>query len=556
MAMITLYKDKINGVGSLLDDMIKSVNNLDVQLDTLKTTLQGVDSSTCNLEDTLNSISASSKSEKSKAEDLKKLNEKLTDFIAATTKRDNSAREEINKAKEDFYTKYSHLKPECEKSRVEKIIDGMKSACEWCKEHWKLLATIVIVAVSVVLLVSGVGSGVGAVILAEVCKGAIWGAAIGGIVGGLSSLAQGDSFLDGFEDGAFSGAMVGAAFGGLGKTGGLLGEGIKCNSMFGKFIRGTAVATRMVSIGMDGFDTIALVDKTFGKGNIAELNAKLHKSDAYNFFQLGVNVVAVLTVAMTSTMSCFVAGTLVMTAAGVLAIERIKAGDVVLSAHQETFEVGHRKVLETYVREVDRLVHLVVNGETIITTFDHPFYVKDQGFMPATNLWIGAELIDKNGNILHVEEIYHEYLEDETCTVYNFQVEDYHTYFVSEQCIWVHNVGCGGSYGNLKADKKGKLYASEEVHHTPAKKSSNLSKRDGPAIRMEKSDHRKTASCGRSKEAQAYREKQQELINSGKFKEAVQMDIDDIRSKFGDKYDKSIDEMLEYVNELEKEGKI
>ena len=251
--------------------------------------------------------------------------------------------------------------------------------------------------------------------------------------------------------------MVGAAFGGLGKTGGLLGEGIKCNSMFGKFIRGTAVATRMVSIGMDGFDTIALVDKTFGKGNIAELNAKLHKSDAYNFFQLGVNVVAVLTVAMTSTMSCFVAGTLVMTAAGVLAIERIKAGDVVLSAHQETFEVGHRKVLETYVREVDRLVHLVVNGETIITTFDHPFYVKDQGFMPATNLWIGAELIDRDDNILHVEEIYHECLEDETCTVYNFQVEEYHTYFVGEQGILVHNAEYTGEVPNQpKTDVNGK----------------------------------------------------------------------------------------------------
>ena len=208
---------------------------------------------------------------------------------------------------------------------------------------------------------------------------------------------------------------------------------------------------------LDGFDTIALVDKTFGKGNIAELNAKLHKSDAYNFFQLGVNVVAVLTVAMTSTMSCFVAGTLVMTAAGVLAIERIKAGDVVLSAHQETFEVGHRKVLETYVREVDRLVHLVVNGETIITTFDHPFYVKDQGFMPATNLWIGAELIDKNGNILHVEEIYHECLKDETCTVYNFQVEEYHTYFVGEQGILVHNAEYTGDVPNQpKIDVNGK----------------------------------------------------------------------------------------------------
>ena len=52
MATITLYKDKINGVGSLLDDMIKSSNNLNAQLGTLKSTLQGVDS-----------ISSSSKSE-------------------------------------------------------------------------------------------------------------------------------------------------------------------------------------------------------------------------------------------------------------------------------------------------------------------------------------------------------------------------------------------------------------------------------------------------------------------------------------------------------------
>ena len=49
MATITLYKDKINGVGSLLDDIIKSSNNLNAQLGTLKNTLQGVDSSNCNL---------------------------------------------------------------------------------------------------------------------------------------------------------------------------------------------------------------------------------------------------------------------------------------------------------------------------------------------------------------------------------------------------------------------------------------------------------------------------------------------------------------------------
>ncbi|MCR5086749.1 MAG: hypothetical protein K6B39_05095, partial [Lachnospiraceae bacterium] len=67
-------------MGSLIDDIIKSSNNLDTQLGTLKNTLQGVDSSTCNLQDTIDSISSSSKSENEKVADLKKLNNKLTEF--------------------------------------------------------------------------------------------------------------------------------------------------------------------------------------------------------------------------------------------------------------------------------------------------------------------------------------------------------------------------------------------------------------------------------------------------------------------------------------------
>ncbi len=51
MATITLYKDKINGAGSLLDKIIKSSNSLDTQLSALKNTLQGVDSNTSNLQD-------------------------------------------------------------------------------------------------------------------------------------------------------------------------------------------------------------------------------------------------------------------------------------------------------------------------------------------------------------------------------------------------------------------------------------------------------------------------------------------------------------------------
>jgi len=438
MATITLYKDKINGVGSLLDDIIKSSNNLNAQLGTLKNTLQGVDSSTCNLQDTVNSISSSSKSEKDKVEDLKRLNSRLTEFIEMTTRRDASAKSEIERAKKDFYTKYSYLKPECEKSRMEKIVDAMKKACEWCKEHWKLLVTIVIVAVSIVLLCTGVGA-----ILAGACWGAILGAVIGGVSGGLDSMARGGSFLDGFEDGAFSGAITGAitgaAFAGLGQLGAVLGKGIKCTQALGKFVKGTAAVTKVISTAMGGFDTIALLDKAFGTGDIAALNAKLHENKAYNIFQIGVTATAIFTGGMTTTMKCFVAGTLVLTANGLIAIESIKQGDLVYAADEDTLEVSLQPVLETYIRETANLVHITINGENIISTFDHPYFVKGKGFVSAEKLWIGAELVDNNGNTFCIEQIYRETLENQSKPVYNFKVDKWHTYFVGSIPVLVHN---------------------------------------------------------------------------------------------------------------------
>ncbi len=111
----------------------------------------------------------------------------------------------------------------------------------------------------------------------------------------------------------------------------------------------------------------------------------------------------------------------------------------------------------------------------------------------------------------------------------------------------------GGSYKDVRVEGEGNTY---EVHHMPADSASNLERDDGPAIKMEKEDHRKTASCGMSREAQEYRAQQHKLIEQGKFREALQMDIDDIHDKFGDKYDDAIAEMLEYVDKLEQEGKI
>ena len=115
---------------------------------------------------------------------------------------------------------------------------------------------------------------------------------------------------------------------------------------------------------------------------------------------------------------------------------------MVYVADEDTLEVSLKPVLETYVRETSELVHITVNGEEIISTEDHPYYIKGKGFVQAVMLWIGAELISNNGDVLTVDGIYHEKLHDKMCTVYNFKVDEYHTYFVSEKCIWVHNSQC------------------------------------------------------------------------------------------------------------------
>lgn len=112
----------------------------------------------------------------------------------------------------------------------------------------------------------------------------------------------------------------------------------------------------------------------------------------------------------------------------------------------------------------------------------------------------------------------------------------------------------GGSYGEVFKNGEGDLF---EVHHMPADSASPLHRNDGPAIKMDKKDHHLTASWGASADAMKYKQTQKELIENGHFLEALQMDIDDIKTKFPDgKYDEAINEMMEYVNKLVKEGVI
>ncbi|MDC0765485.1 RHS repeat-associated core domain-containing protein [Streptomyces sp. HD] len=105
----------------------------------------------------------------------------------------------------------------------------------------------------------------------------------------------------------------------------------------------------------------------------------------------------------------------------------------------------------------------------------------------------------------------------------------------------------GGQYKDLKDPNTGRNIPGTEINHVPPASVAQhrLGYGTGPALQMDYEDHRDVYSTGSSRAARAWRTWQDELIAGGRVDEAVQMDIDDIRNRFGNKYDGAIKEMIQ-----------
>ena len=363
MATIALYAGKINNMPSLIKDVRKSVEKYNKELGGLYQKTLKVDGSVCDLGEVMDSLRASSQTQEQRIEILENFQENSEDFIQDTIRIDNNVADTVDQNKDDFYDKYDYLKPDCEKSGWEKFCDACKAVGEWCKEHWKLIVTVVLVVVAVVVIVVTAGAGAGpiAMLLAGMAKGLLGGALMGGLLGGLSSVAAGGSFLEGFENGAFSGALMGALMGGIGAAGSLLGgsctfAGTAIGRLFDTVIPIMGKVTGGISGVMALFDTAAFVGGLFDPGNaLTQLNQKLHENAAYNVFQITVSTLAVFSGGFmkgAQNRACFVAGTMVLTTVGLIAIENVRVGDKVVSKNVDTNEQSEKTVIETYRRNV------------------------------------------------------------------------------------------------------------------------------------------------------------------------------------------------------------
>ena len=146
---------------------------------------------------------------------------------------------------------------------------------------------------------------------------------------------------------------------------------------------------------------------------------------------------------------CFVAGTPIATPRGLRSIETIEAGDEVLSRDEASGRVVVEHVVRTFVTASASLVDVSVEEgaghiETIRATPVHPFFAVGRGWVEAGQLAVGDALVGAGEMPLHVAAVEPLAARD---TVYNFEVEQTHSYFAGAVAAWVHNVCGAGAMG-------------------------------------------------------------------------------------------------------------
>ena len=135
---------------------------------------------------------------------------------------------------------------------------------------------------------------------------------------------------------------------------------------------------------------------------------------------------------------CFTGDTTITTQNGLKEIKEINIGDQVLSENIETCEKDYKKVVNKFVHKTNVLLSLTLDNTVIQTTISHPFWVSGKGWVAAGDLQDGDKLLSSSGTLSAIKGIAFVKLDHDIC-VYNFEVEDWHTYFVSNDKILVHN---------------------------------------------------------------------------------------------------------------------
>lgn len=124
-------------------------------------------------------------------------------------------------------------------------------------------------------------------------------------------------------------------------------------------------------------------------------------------------------------------------------IAELEPGDEVIAADPATGAVSARTVSDRHINDDPVTGTVVIDGEPIATTPEHPFYTIGRGWLEAQQLVPGDAVRSADGTAGIVEALS---WTAGPATMYNLTVEVDHTYFVGDGQWLVHN--CGDAVGS------------------------------------------------------------------------------------------------------------
>ena len=163
------------------------------------------------------------------------------------------------------------------------------------------------------------------------------------------------------------------------------------------------------------------------------------------------------------TRCCFKEGTLVETEEGLKPIEEIREGDLVLAYDEQTGEQAYKPVVQLFRNTTEEWQYVYIEGEAepIISTPGHKYYLPENhtrredgrpeehaSYAGLSERWVSACSLKKGDRVL-LSDGKSGTVERTVCvklaapeTTYNFEVADFHTYYVGNNGVLVHNTDC------------------------------------------------------------------------------------------------------------------
>jgi RHS repeat-associated protein len=161
----------------------------------------------------------------------------------------------------------------------------------------------------------------------------------------------------------------------------------------------------------------------------------------------------------------FSAKTLVMTPSGLKAISELVEGELVLAYNEATGEIGAYPITDVISHLDPEIVLLTIDGQTLETTAEHPFYVVEANewspylsagkWIDAGDLQVGDDVRQADGSTGEVRSVR---VVAVAQPMYNLTVDTAHTFFVGHGQWLVHNVDCVGGRKPINSHYADSLY--------------------------------------------------------------------------------------------------